>query len=210
MRCKIPTKDLGLKLNDTICRYDGEPVYIRTTDGRLCLYRLTDTNTYFTVIKGTDEKLDVSSPALGYTQYRNKVYYLSRVPVRRTKQGLATNAISLTPLGAQDNPYGKGMATQVVFQQGFIDMVVGKYPTLENAMKALRADHAKNPKESSQIAISRSIALEINAVGIINVYYKEMFVGWIQPNRMTVHVPRSDMSWIISKYLGHELSWEVD
>jgi hypothetical protein len=89
-------------------------------------------------------------------------------------------------------------------------MVKNDYPKLPDAMKMLRGLHAKDPSQVYQVAIRRDIAIEINQMGIINVHYKRSFVGWIQPDKNIVHIPKSDLSWVISKYLSDHLDWVVD
>lgn len=222
MRCKIPSRDLALKLNDTICRYKGEPVWVKVVDGGLYLYHIEEINTtgrYFTTIKSTDPAFDVASVPLGYLQgegtNKHKVYYLSRVPIRKVKQGLPLNAIRSNQMGEDDQGGAlgrllKGNGGGSILTKSFVRMVRNEYPRLPDSMKMLRGLHAKDPSQVYQVAIRRDIAIEINQMGIINVHYKRNFVGWIQPDKNIVHIPKSDLSWVISKYLSDHLDWVVD
>lgn len=217
MRCRIPERDLGLKLNDTICRYKGEPVWVRVEGGTIYLYKLPDVNTsgrWFTTIKSNDPDLDVASVPLGYMQgdgnNRNSVFYLSRIPIRKVKQGLPLTAIKSVQVGDDSNgPRGKA-PSGAYLNNSFVRMVKNDYPKLPDAMKMLRGLHSKDSSKVYQAAISRDIAIEINQMGIINVHYKKVFVGWIQPDKNIVHVPTSELSWVISKYLSEHLDWVVD
>jgi hypothetical protein len=215
MRCKIPARDLALKLNETICRYRKEPVWVRVLDEMIYLYKLDEVNSsgrYFAIIKPNDPDFDVAGVPLGYLQgesiYKHRVYYLSRIPIRKVKQGLPLNAIKAVQVGQEDT----GPRLKLPFSpltKSFICMVKNEYPKLADLMKMLRGLHAKDSTQIYQAAVSRDVAIEINQMGIINVYYKKVFVGWMQPDKNTVHIPKSELSWVISKYLS-ELDWIVD
>jgi hypothetical protein len=141
------------------------------------------------------------------------VWYLSRIPLRKVKQGLCMQAISCRKLGTREDRTmrtGGSPIQRLMFSQNFVDLVMGKYPTLKEVMNNLRAEHAKDNSKIYQLAVSRDIALEINEMGVVNVHYKNQFVGWIQPDAWVVHVPRSDKSWVVSRYLAHVLDWTVD
>ena len=217
MRCRIPSRDLSLKLNDTVCRYKKEPVWVKVIDSLLYLYKLNEVSTtgrYFATIKSTDPDLDVASVPLGYLQgegqNRWRVYYLSRIPIRKVKQGLPVSAIRVMAVGEDENARSSKIHVGMVHSTTFSNMVKNEYPRLPDSMKALRGLYSKDPSQIYQIAVSRDIALEINQMGIINVHYKRNFVGWIQPDKSTVHVPKSDLSWVISQFLSSHLDWVVD
>ncbi len=213
MRCKIPSKDLGLKLNETVCRYEGEPKWVRVSEGRIFLYSLTEPGGHYMHIKSDDPKFDVASPPLGYMQHKNEVWYLTRIPLRKTKQGVCQAAIACRQLGHKIDYSAKTLGSPIqklLFSQGFIDMVKGNYPPLGDSLKKLRGLHAKDSEKVYQVCVRRDVAMEINQVGVINVSYKGKFCGWIQPDKNMVHIPHSDLGWVISKYLSHELDWEVD
>lgn len=209
MRCKIPSADLSLKLNDSICRYKGEPVYIRVDGSRLLLYTMTQTNSPFANIKGNDPDFDISSVPLGYVQYKGEVGYLTRIPVRKTKQGLDARSVRVRRI-VDNAALSKVNSTNFIYSQGFIDMVGKKYPNLGDAVKELRGKYSKDEKCQAQIAISRDIAMWINEMGIINIHYKGDFVGWVEPDGNVVHVPSNDRGWVVSRYLSSEFSWKID
>lgn len=208
MRCKIPSADLQQKLHDTICRYNGFPVYCTVNRTTIDLYHLTDTRTPFTKIKASDPAFDISGVPLGYLQKSpTEIFYLTRFPARKTKQGLDVKYIRVRDIRGNE---ARKATLDLVFNQNFVDMVKGKYPPLSDSLKTLRDHYARNPKAQAQIAISRNIAMFIDEMGRINIYYKNDFVGWMQPDKNVVHVPSNDMGWVVSKYLSHELSWKID
>jgi len=221
MRCTIPDVDLTQKLDGTICRYKGAPVYVRVRDrqGQLDLYDCragSNAEAKFR-IKSTDEEFDISSLPLGYMNQKDskEVVYVSRIPARRTKQGVEGRSLRIS--SATGNGGGRAKyVDNIFFTKEFADMVEGIYPSLDSAIKELRGIYSKtsvvNLKEADiicQKAVSRNIALSINAMGNINVYFKDSWVGWIAPDEMLVRVPNNAMGWIVSRYLSHELAWDI-
>lgn len=212
MRCRIPEADLGQKLHDTVCRYKGQPVWIKVRDGEIHGYELPGAGKLIGRIMKDDVDFDISNVPLGYVNSANrgeKVYYLTRIPVRRTKQGLSNQNLKLNSLPKLPFNGKLAGATSILISNGFVDMVNNSYPQLEDAMKLLRKNLVEHGIEG-QIAIRRDIALSIDKAGIVFVYYKNDYIGWIQPDKFIVHVISNGVSWIVSKYLSHVLGWEID
>lgn len=209
MRCNIPARDLHQKLDNTLCRYKGRPVYVRVDSGRagVHIYNVHDTNTPIDKIKATDPDFDVASIPLGYVQYRDRVYHLARIPVRRVKQGLDIRSIRVRNL---DGSGGDILVNHLIFSKEFEEMVANRGNRLSDVLGYLRAQSKKDNSRVYERVLSRDIALGINKMGIINVYFKGVHVGWMQPDKDIVHVPSDEMGWIVSKYLSHELSWKID
>lgn len=211
MRCRIPEVDLGQKLHDTICRWKDQPVWVKIRDGQIHLYKLPGGGEFLTEIKREDPLFDISNVPLGYVNSATKgerVYYTTRIPIRRTKQGLSNQNLKVSSLPKLVSGKLVG-GLNVMMSNGFVDMVNNKYPPLEDAMKLLRTNLAEHGLEG-QIAIRRDIAMSIDKAGIIFVYYKNDYIGWIQPDKFIVHVISNGVSWVVSKYLSHILGWEVD
>lgn len=211
MKCTIIPGDIGQKMSESIFRYKGVPYFVKEAGGKkIELYELDKVqggHGPIDVIPFNHDDLDFSSVPLGYVNYtRNDwshVVYISRYPVRKVKQGINNHntrykflpdAVDLKPVSLQN----------VLFSKAFVDSVIGIFPSLESSLNVLR----KNDKK--EIAISRDIALSIDEQGIIKVYYKNKYVGWIQPDKFTVHVKRDDLGWVVSRYLSHVLGWTVD
>lgn len=212
MKCRIPDADLGQKLHETICRYKGHPVWVKIREGQeIHLYKTNDVQQRWAIISKDDADFDISNVPLGYINgsQEKRVYYLTRVPVRRTKQGLSSQNLRIHNLPGFNDALRKPTYNQIMFSPGFADMVLGKYPPLETVMKELRTN-LKNKGDFGQMAVSREIALSIDKVGLIFVYYKNEYIGWIQPDKFTVHVHSDGVAWVVSKYLSHILGWEID
>lgn len=217
MRCNIPSRDLSQKIGNTVCMYGNEPVFVEVLGrgNNIRIYFLGKEN-QFKEITTDDENFDISSPPLGYMKDRgNRVFYLTRSPVRRSRQGLDHRSLKARRIPILDNngqkisldPYG---VNDVFHDPGFYNMVTNRYPPVDLAIDNLVRQHKENPEKHYEEAISRQFGLTINQVGIINVFLKNELVGWIPPNSLTVQVPSSEKGWVISKYLSHILGWEIN
>lgn len=204
MRCKFPPNDLSARLDSSICRYKGRPVFIRFDGGNsLRLYSVKDANKSgksLGIIDAGDEFLDVSTVPLGYMQVGDGVVYLTRRPVRRFKQGV--DGESLSPKFIPGSPVIN--TGYHIFSPSFEDMVLDNYPPLEVTLERFRTATV-----DLEIAVSRDIALRYHhKVRVTFVYFKGEEVGVIPPDSQTVMVPKSDNAWIISKYLSR-FQWKV-
>lgn len=213
MRCKIPAQDLSQKLHATLCLYEGLPYYLSVIGGnRISLLTVPGMDEFKTINPSEDDKLDVSTPPLGYVNWTDGVpYYTYRRPIRRSRQGLDARSLGLrqVPLAREDGGNGRMMtppSERVLTSRPFREMILNTYPTLDDSIKMLRnASTGVNA-----IAVNRNVAMVINKLGIINVYYKNDLVGYIAPGDFTVQVPSNDKGAIVSKYLSHGLDWQIN
>lgn len=204
MRCKYPEKDLAQRLDGTICRYDDFPYYVRyQARGTLHLYSLQSNGKKLALeVNPHDERLDISTVPLGFCQAsENVVTYLSRRPNRLYKQGISSDSLSMRWIGSQ-----KVNFTYIC--GAFENMVMDKYPDLNDTLKVLRKSEVEK-----EVAISRDTALKWNpSLKLTFVYYKgtsqEDEVGWIIPDTNIIVIPSSEKAWIVSKFLSY-FSWEI-
>ncbi len=92
-----------LKLDGTICLYDGEPYHINASDAynsehtvRLIPIdgrRQGRVNIDDSAVDYRDDKFDYKPTPLGYTNYRGNAYYMGRLPTRQAAQGLSLNSV---------------------------------------------------------------------------------------------------------------------
>lgn len=218
MKCEISTQDLPQKLDQTIIRYDDVPYYLRIEGGeQVRLYELTrGLDKVFGSVSVRDDKIDISSVPLGYVNYIpwKAVFYLTRQPTRKVKQGLTIQNVKSSYFpGVQfitDNHFYP-KAQEILFHKSFKESVMGQFPGLQNALKGLRGIHKSENRGHYSAAISQDIALLIDEQGIIKVYYKNDYVGWIPPNEFTVLVnEKNGLGWVVSRYLSHELGWTIE
>jgi hypothetical protein len=209
MKCTIIAQDIPQKIAESIFMYKGTPYYFKEGGGQMLeLYDLEygGGGPPKHQIKFTDDHFDFSSIPLGYVNYKKfeLTAYLSRIPVRKVKQGINqhNSKFQYLPGSAKKKIVN---VTSLLFSQGFVEMAQRRYPSLEQALHGLRKLGGVG-----EIAINLSIALSIDEQGIIKVFYKNQYVGWIQPNKYIVHVKSDELGWVISKYLSHVLGWQID
>lgn len=222
MKNTIQQQDVQQKLDSCIFRYKGVPYYVRGKGSSLSLYHLYDSGGASAhTIHYNDPDLDISSIPLGYVNVPNPnekgtflVSYFTRIPIRRVKQGVTTENTNMSALPGANKMAGKN---NVMFSKAMVDSIMGDFPKLDVALKDLRKLVAQKDAEILQgknvrfeIAISRSIALVIDQMGIIRAYHKNVYIGWIAPDDYIIHVKSNDLGWIVSKYLHHILGWKVD
>lgn len=217
--CIIPA-DQNARFNGTIICYKNTPFYVSMVGNVMALYRLETMHPNVTHrqtpkpvynVDPYDDEVDISSIPLGFVNLpkSRSVKYLLRRPVRRFTQGISEATVTQTDLPDHirhpaDSSYVR--IRDVLYSQEFEAAVMGQYPTLDEALDTLKQWSAEDGR--GEIAITRDIALSINKVGIVNVYYKNELVGWILPNKKIVNVPSNEMGWIISLYL-EGFSWEI-
>lgn len=201
---KFAPRDYVQRLDQSICRYQGFPVFVRVeSENRFNLYKMDNQHDVWKQISPTDEAFDVASLPLGYCQSNDDVVYLTRRPLRRFKQGIDEKCMTYSRL-----PDIEGKKTlssrEIVWSKSFINMIIERYPSLDSALETLN----KCEKPMS-LAISRNVALHVMKHKVINVYYKNDLVGWIAPGDKTVHVPNDPMGWIVSTHL-RGFNWIID
>jgi len=200
MKCRYPDRDLTARLDNSICRYQGVPVYIRHTDANeLTLYLLNNLQIVFKRISSDDEDLDISTIPMGYYQYTpRQVVYVSRRPVRRWKQGVEADALDFKFLNVANARHIN------IYTKAFEDMVMGRYPSLEETLK-----NFESSEETMEIAIHRDVVLEyLPNLKLVHVHYKGEEVGFLILGTKTVIVPSSERAWVISYHLSG-FTWEV-
>lgn len=124
------------------------------------------------VIRADDERLADGPYLLGYM---NKVHtltndgerveavcFVTRVPVRRWKQGICQENLHF-----QGNMMNFRMACKI---PEFADMLRGKYPSFNKAVKSLDEEH-------KAIAYHRHWAVALSKIGNIDIHYRGQLVG---------------------------------
>ena len=191
MSLSIPYESIGdaqMRLNSTVVLYDGEPVYIREIgvrdagDPKDDVFRVyaetlprTGREKVDTMRKYiSSKKFDMAPFPMGFMNHKGYAYYCSRLPRRQQKQGLSENTFSCCPVAFQHEvgSVSFGTATQL---QPFVDMVKGRYPTMEEALRLLSSEEAKSVGFSRTYALIRDLELD----GLIYLYHKQEKVGFI-------------------------------
>lgn len=202
MFCKYPVGDLNARLSGTICRYDGMPYLIQVTERGTV--RLDDmvSGEGGARIDPSDPKFDISTPPLGYVNFREHCKYLTRIPTRRYKQGIDNRNTIMSPIpGPNIDRMGRNGHTLHCVEVR--NMMLNKYEDSRAVLKALREGRHVSR------AISRSVAFSIDGIGLVSVYLKNNIVGHIYPDKEIITVPTSDMGWVVSVHING-FGFEVD
>lgn len=205
---KIPPNDYNSRLNNSIVRYRDHPVNLTLVDSRVFQLDPIHADSKFArlQISPDDPELDISTPPLGWINFRHPDYdasiYIERTTVRKWRQGLCqSNTCCYRLSGSSISRVGS--TQHFLYSKGYEDLVLNRYQSFEVSLKKLLS----GPKCHS-IALSKNIALS-KKDKIITVFYKLEEVGWFSADERIVKVPKEPHSWIISKYLS-ELPWVVE
>ena len=139
------------------------------------------------------DEVDISSIELGYMNYvdvdgKKKVVYLFRDVRKQYRQGLCSNNVIAIPKEFSANYHFS-------YQQGFIDLCLGVYPSYEATVAELKEEG------EGERAISPDIKIRREYSGILMVYHRLKNVGWIQPGQNKVHVMTTSLDWTIRRAL---------
>lgn len=208
MENKLGENDYSARLDNSMCRYEGEAVFVRVMSRKqLNLYKPSDIHAEkpFKAIDPRDPKFDIESVPLGYLSYQNKVFYITRGAYRRFVQGVTEKSITIDPIPGSGISLQKGInARNLLYTSAFEDMVADRYPAFDRLF-----EHITRADGFCEVALSRNVALAKNPLGVVNVYFKNDLVGWMAPGSRVVHVPDNEMGWVVSQYI-RDLNWTVE
>lgn len=176
-------EEANMRLSSTVVLYEGEPVYITEVrqlnedDAKNEIYRVYSTPLPYRRDARAERKLissgkfDLSPFRMGFMNFGGHAYYLSRNTARQNRQGLSER--SLTIVGPPDQPPIR--LSNIISEQEFVDMIKGKYPSMEEAVKMLQQP------EYNAVAVSREYALkkDTDLDGLIILYHKDAKVGFM-------------------------------
>lgn len=155
--------DLHMRLHGCLCMYNGEPVKVEVGDFK----KDTDITVLYLDAKKKKEVVDYTSDGftasgikLGYVNYEGSAYYTARIPVRRNQLGINLN-----------NTNAKGEL--ILFSKQMRNTILGKYPPLSDAIKAIASDKVV------KMAFHRHFAVEMNSIHFMNLLHKDRVVGTI-------------------------------
>lgn len=184
------SSDLQSRLDRTICRYDGKPVYVRASGNELILYEVVNYSKCIKEIQPSDPKFDISIMEVGYFNHSSKgVAYALKLPTKQWKAAL----YSVSVQGIDGQKVSVGGSPQ--HDQGFYDALVGSFPPVQQSLEKVVTGEVK------EVAISQQVAFGSTPVGVVFVYYKTKSVGWIAPGDKKVNIVNHDYTWVIERLL---------
>ena len=183
--------DVRMRLNNTIVFYEGKPYYCKTYEEgspnwmMLILSSLEDKPKTIE-IKHTDPKLDTSAPRLGYINWANSAYFLSRAPARLQSQGLRSDTIWTKPRLVSSNYFTSSAMGNAL---------LGKYPKVSEAEKML------NTLSFSKVAIHRDFAIGWKDNLRIGLFYQEEELGERSEEHGLYYINKTPCSSFMTKLL---------
>ena len=161
-------RDANQYLNNTVCYWNGDPIYIERVDGDFMA------SGYMLPLTGQTARsqYDVRDPAFNCREYRlgymnserlGQAVFLSRRPVRGVSQGICDNNISFIGVNGRGREMSVGNAIR---DQGFVDMLTGRYPSRDEVIA--KFEDVKIPS----VALSSCVALKRHGV-LTNLHFLE-------------------------------------
>lgn len=122
-------EDMQRKLNETICLWDGEPVYVSTGHGsagdQVDIFRFSERGLGdSTRIDHTDPRFVDRSLPLGFLNRYQTCGYVSRVPYRRNIQPISSRQLQIEP------DFGGGW----FLSNEFANTIRGRYPSYADSL----------------------------------------------------------------------------
>lgn len=191
--------DASLRLNRTIVRFKGEPVYVKDVmeNADLIVWDMREGSSNFQV-SSNDRRLDVTSIPLGYFDNGERSIYLFRAPSRSQTQGVRLeNTGTFTPFFG----FGGGVSATGSNLVGLGKALRGVFTPISEAIEASRRTIAigrvwclARPKDSSLILLFH----RTTAVGV----YMKKEKTFLFRKGMLTELRRRSFDSILSKQSG--------
>jgi hypothetical protein len=150
--------DANTYLRHTVCYWDGQPIYVERVGGdfQMSYYVLPITNlSDLQYADVRDARFNCKQYQLGYmnSAKMGQSLHVTRRPARQVQQGLCDNN---TSFAGQVDPYGDRMGMgQAIRDPGFVDMLKGVYPNMEETKARLANKKVQSVAVSPQLAVKR-------------------------------------------------------
>jgi hypothetical protein len=117
------------------------------------------------------KEFDCRSPVLGYLNYGNNCYYVSRIPDRKQKQGLNQESL------ITNDP--RGLGGNYITTEYFKNMLIDKYPKQTKCFKDINAGEPDphSGYDLEGIAFHRNFCYRKLAGNAIGMLYKERLIA---------------------------------
>lgn len=183
-------QDASMRLHQTVCLYKGEPVFVQFNEEgsatKVTISYFDESKRRPKTIHYTDPEFTYEPIRLGYMNTKGNTYFLSRSPVRRQKQGLTYNSISVSP------------KKSVFFSFPCLPLmktIIGDYPTLKQAFKWMDEGKVEG------VAVDRDVAFRRNDVDMYDILFKERTVGRYSLVTNQINWESTEMTSIIFRIL---------
>lgn len=187
--------DFSSRVIDTIVKYRGEFYYAMpsSTDSyHVTLFSLPAMSQVHANVHVDDEELNITASKLGLFNLKGRVLDPIRVPMRRYRYGTPPEYISAVAPDGEGSSYST--CSTIFRDQGFIDMLYGRYPTVREALNQIKASKGKN-----QVAVSRFFFLKEDSIGLIRLMFGDECVLWVSPSGELNFVEKTSVNQYLSR-----------
>lgn len=163
--------DTRNRIHRTVCMYKRKPVYVQVQEmNEISVIPLRRDRPEAKFINVADADFSYKSPPLGYMNYQDSVYYVMRIPTRQIRAGLCTETLTSDPRIPADD---------YIMTKAFEDCIMGKHPTVRDAVKKLQGQKALG------VAVHRHLALKLDGSchPHFAIHYRSSKVGTFDPDR---------------------------
>lgn len=169
-----------MRLNRTLCRYKGEPVYVEVYNEdpinqvRLTPIPYTQKKRGAVRVLTTDPEFVHRSPELGYVNYplmwggKYDCFYYARSPKRKQQQGLSASNVDVF------NEHGPSFS-DVWMTEGFRNLIINVYPKYEDALERVLKGDVKG------VAFHRHVCIRRLDGHNVCLFFKERMVAMYHP-----------------------------
>lgn len=188
--------DARLRLNHTVCMYQGKPVYVRLDQEDfesqyecrvLDLHKVNNGGGRGKKVDYRDDAFEAKNIELGYCQTGTNAVYLSRLPIRHNQQGLKQESVMCEPSSIGYDFYSEDMA----------HCIMGKHRSLKTALAMLNDGYEKIP-------LSRTLAVGWLDRTKIALYYKEQVVALKEDTTSKFNIISSKTSSFVTRIIDKQ------
>lgn len=190
--------DRHQRLSDTYCLWEGRVVFINYFED----YLFTATRAGSTrqeQIDIRDNRFSAHPFSLGWFNQGDSAFYLSRNAYRTSKQGLVPRNLTLCEADGREVPTNG----RIRILDALDYIVSGTYPSMSDAIRVL------NGTKGRSVALSRTVALRTDEIGIIKVSHHTDTIGWYSRSEGFCRVPDSPKAVWYTKFLA-ELGCKIE
>lgn len=159
----LTDNDAVMRLNNSVVKHNGIPVYITSAAKRNCM--CIDLTTGEDIVVPTKD-LDLMPVSIGNIQVGNSFIYCQRMPTRRFKQGLSSENLQ-----SKDTPWVVQNVRNILKSKNIADTILNNFDSVSYAID-------KVIKDRTHVSVAFSLRWGIGMVkGVPRLFYKGDEVG---------------------------------
>ena len=186
--------DARMRLHETICMWDGEPVYVTFPSSDVAkgeqyvmLSHFDGSEKRDRQVRYTSRKFSYEAFPLGFMNTASAgCFFLARMPTRRQKQGLAANSIKYFPNIPRPGTY--------FIRAEMYNCIMGVYPSFHQAQKHMT-------EGTRGVAVERQLGFNKQDNDVYSLLFRTRVVGTYVPSRRKVQLLPTPSTSICMDYM---------